>query len=54
MMNILHIFRDNHFGMYVSQIILPYTSNLHSAVCPFSQWNVWEKSYWEHLLDVFC
>ena len=43
MMNILYTFHDNHFGMYVSQIIMPYASNLHRAVCPFSQWNCMGK-----------
>ena len=37
MMNILYAFRDNHFRMCVSQNTMPYTSDLHSAVCPFSQ-----------------
>ena len=31
------IYCDNHFMMYVSQIIMLHTSNLHSAVCQLHQ-----------------
>ena len=33
MMNVLYTYSDNHFMMYVGQIVSLYTLNLYSTIC---------------------